>query len=86
MRVQVSTPEEFYGAINNDLSRRRGEIQGMESRGRHKVLTAKAPLSEMFGYATDVRSLSQGRASYSMEPHSYAPVPPAVAKAILAAY
>ena len=86
MRVQVSTPEEFFGAVSNDLSRRRGEIQETEVRGRHRVLTAKAPLSEMFGYATDVRSLSQGRASYSMEPDSYAPVPPEVAKGILATY
>ena len=83
MRVQVNTPEEYFGAVSGDLTRRRGEICESEHRGRFQVLTATVPLGEMFGYATELRSLSQGRATYSMEPDSYAPVPQAVAATIL---
>ncbi|HDZ22085.1 hypothetical protein LCGC14_0486620 [marine sediment metagenome] len=83
MRVQVNTPEEYFGAVSGDLTRRRGEIRESEHRGRFQVLTATVPLGEMFGYATELRSLSQGRATYSMEPDSYAPVPPAVGETIL---
>ena len=86
MRVQVSTPEDYLGAVTNDLARRRGEICQTELRGRFRVVTATAPLSEMFGYATELRSLTQGRASYTMEPDSYAAVPPQVARSILAAF
>ena len=86
MRVQVSTPEDYLGAVQSDLSRRRGEIRQTEIRGRFRVVTATAPLSEMFGYSTDLRSLTQGRASYTMEPDSYAAVPPQVARSILAAF
>jgi elongation factor G len=83
MRVQVNTPEQYFGAVSGDLTRRRGEIRESEHRGRFQVLTATVPLGEMFGYATELRSLSQGRATYSMEPDSYAPVPPAVGATIL---
>jgi len=83
MRLQVSTPEEYLGAVMGDLNARRAEIRENLLRGRFHVLTAEVPLAEMFGYATRLRSLSQGRASSTMEPHSYAPVPAQVAEEIL---
>jgi len=86
MRVQISTPEEFFGAVSNDISRRRGDIKEDEHRGERRVITALVPLAEMFGYATELRSLTQGRATSTMEPSSYAPVPPDVAKGIMAYY
>ena len=86
MRVQVSTPDDYFGAVSSDLSRRRGVIHHSEHRGRFRVLTGSAPLSEMFGYASDLRSQTQGRASYTMEPETYAPVPPDVAGKILQAF
>jgi elongation factor G len=86
MRVQVNTPEDYFGAVSNDLNRRRGVIRETGQRGRIRVLMASAPLSEMFGYATELRSLTQGRASYTMEPESYAPVPADVAGNILKKY
>ncbi len=83
MHLQVTTPEEYLGAIIGDLNARRADIRKMEQRGRYHVLTAEAPLAEMFGYATQLRSLSQGRATSTMEPHSYAPAPAHVAEEIL---
>ena len=83
MRVQVSTPEEYLGSVTGDLNSRRAQIKEMEQRGKYRVLTAQVPLAEMFGYSTQLRSLTQGRATSTMEPHSYAPVPPQVAEAIL---
>ncbi len=85
MRVIVTTPEEFLGNITGDLNRRRALINSTEQRGTTRVVTAFAPLAEMFGYATHVRGMSQGRASYSMEPHMYQPVPPSIAKSVLEA-
>ena len=86
MRVQVVTPEEYLGAVTGDLNARRAQITEMEHRGRYRVLTAEAPLAAMFGYTTSLRSLSQGRATSTMEPHSYAPVPPNVAASIMKYY
>ncbi len=86
MKVQVTTPDDFLGNVTGDLNRRRALIADTESRGNTKIITAEAPLSEMFGYATAVRGLSQGRASYSMEPLTYREVPGNVAKAILEQY
>jgi elongation factor G len=83
MRLQVSTPEEYLGSVTGDLGARRAEIKELEQRGRLRVLTALVPLSEMFGYSTQLRSLSQGRATSSMQPHSYAPAPSQVAQEIL---
>ena len=74
MMLEVSTPEEFLGGVLHDLNGRRAEIQEVDSRGLLRLVRAKAPLEEMFGYATAVRSLSTGRASYTMEPCAYAPV------------
>ena len=85
MKVEVVTPEESMGTIMGDLNARRGQIQEMGERGTVKTIRALVPLSEMFGYATTVRSLSQGRASYSMEFGHYAEVPGNVAKAIVEA-
>jgi len=84
MKVEVVTPEDYMGDVMGDLNRRRGLIQGMEDTPAGKVIRAEVPLGEMFGYATDVRSMSQGRASYSMEFVRYAEVPSSVAEAIVA--
>lgn len=84
MKVEVVTPEDYMGDVMGDLNRRRGLIQGMEDTPAGKVIRAEVPLGEMFGYATDVRSMSQGRASYSMEFVRYAEVPASVAEGIVA--
>jgi elongation factor G len=75
MRVEVVMPEQFMGDVIGDLNSRRGHIEGMESRGTTQVVRSFVPLAEMFGYATDLRSMTQGRASYSMELSHYAEVP-----------
>jgi elongation factor G len=75
MRVEVVMPEQFMGDVIGDLNRRRGHIEGMEARGTTQVVRSFVPLSEMFGYATDLRSMTEGRASYSMELSHYAEVP-----------
>lgn len=83
MAVEVETPEEYMGDVMGNLSSRRGQIQGMGDRGNAKVISAKVPLSEMFGYATDLRSTTQGRASYTMQFDSYEAVPKSVAEEII---
>lgn len=82
MAVEVITPEDFMGDVIGDLSSKRGQIKEMRDRGNTKVVDASVPLAEMFGYATQLRSMTQGRASYSMEFQSYEPVPQNVAEAI----
>jgi len=84
MRLQVVAPNEYFGDVSADLMARRAEIQKTSLRGTSRVITAMVPLAEMFGYATTVRSLTQGRATYSMEPSHYAVVPDQVAKEVLA--
>ena len=83
MKVEVTTPEEYQGDLIGDLTRRRGKIMGMDSRDRTVTVTAEVPLAEMFGYATAIRSLSKGRAAYSMEPFMFEPVPASIAAQIL---
>jgi elongation factor G len=83
MRVEVVTPEDYMGDVMGDLNRRRGLIQGMEDSVSGKVIRAEVPLGEMFGYATDVRSMSQGRASYSMEFSKYAEAPSNIVEALV---
>jgi elongation factor G len=83
MKVEVVTPEEYYGSINGDLMARRATILASGMRGRNHVVTAEAPLATMFGYATQLRSLSQGRASYAMEPLRYERMPAALAQQVL---
>jgi elongation factor G len=83
MEVEVNTPEEFMGDVIGDLSSRRGHIEGMEPRGGAQVIRAKVPLSEMFGYSTDLRSRTQGRAVYSMQFKAYEQVPKSVAAEII---
>ena len=83
MKVEVVTPEANMGDIMGDLSSRRAKIGEMGERGNAKYIKAQVPLSEMFGYATTVRSLSQGRASFTMEPSHYEEVPANVAKTII---
>jgi elongation factor G len=81
--VEVVTPEEFMGDVIGDLNRRRGQINGMEQRGNAQVITAHVPLAEMFGYATDVRSNTQGRATYTMQFERYEEVPPNIAEKVV---
>jgi len=84
MKVEVTTPEEWMGDVVGDLNRRRGMIEGMEEGvAGIKIVRAKVPLSEMFGYATDLRSATQGRASYSMEFFNYSEASANVAQAII---
>ena len=86
MAVEVETPEEYAGNVMGDLSSRRGMVQGMDDMpGGGKVIKAEVPLSEMFGYSTTLRSMSQGRATYTMEFKHYAEAPKNVAEAIIAA-
>jgi elongation factor G len=84
MRVEVTMPEEFMGDVIGDLNSRRGHIEGMDSRGSTQVVRSFVPLAEMFGYATDLRSMTQGRASYSMELSHYAEVPASIAAELVA--
>ncbi len=84
MKVEVVTPEDYMGDIVGDLNRRRGRVQGMNDRSGAKVIDAEVPLSEMFGYATHVRSMSQGRASYTMQFEHYEEVPNNITKEIIA--
>jgi len=84
MRVEVTMPEEFMGDVIGDINSRRGQIEGMDPRGSTQVVRAAVPLAEMFGYATDLRSMTQGRASYSMELSHYAEVPANLAAELVA--
>ena len=83
MKVEVVTPEEYMGDVMGDLNRRRGLVQGMEDSPSGKLITAEVPLAEMFGYATALRSMSQGRATYSMEFSKYAEIPSNVADVVI---
>ncbi len=84
MAVEVVTPEEYMGDVIGDLSSRRGKVEGMEQRGNNQAVKAQVPLGEMFRYATDLRSRTQGRASYTMQFDSYQEVPDSVSKEIIA--
>jgi elongation factor G len=83
MKIEVVTPEEYMGDVMGDLNRRRGIVSGMESSAGGKIISAEVPLAEMFGYATDLRSATQGRATYSMEFAQYAETPNNVAEAVI---
>ena len=83
MGVEVVTPDEYMGDVMGDLSSRRGRIEGMEARGNTQVVRSQVPLSEMFGYSTDLRSRTQGRATYTMQFHSYQQVPEVIAQEIV---
>ncbi len=83
MAVEASTPEDYQGDIMGDLNRRRGKIQGMDTRGTTAILRAEVPLSEMFGYSTAIRTLSSGRASYSMQPARFEQVPQQIVEQIV---
>ena len=84
MKVEVVTPEEYMGDIIGDLNKRRGQLEGMDSRGGAQVIRAKVPLSEMFGYVTTLRTISSGRATSTMEPSHYAEAPRNVAEEVIA--
>ena len=83
MSVEVVSPDQYMGDVNGDINRRRGVLQGMDESPAGKIIKAEVPLAEMFGYATDLRSMSQGRATYSMEFSKYAKVPANVANAVI---
>jgi elongation factor G len=83
MQVEVLTPDEFMGEVTGNLSARRGRVSGMEARGSAQAITAEVPLASMFGYSTDVRSMTQGRATYTMQFSRYAPVPTHVTESIV---
>ncbi|MFP4662100.1 MAG: elongation factor G [Halanaerobiales bacterium] len=83
MKVEVTTPEEYMGDVIGDLNGRRGQVQGMEPRANAQIVKAFVPLSEMFGYATDLRSKTQGRANYSMQFSHYEPAPKSIAEEIM---
>ena len=85
MKVEVVSPENYMGDVNGDLNRRRGILQGVDDSPMGKIIRAEVPLAEMFGYATDLRSMSQGRATYTMEFSRYAHAPPSVARDIIKA-
>ena len=78
MDVEVTTPDEFQGDIIGDLNRRRGKIANIENRGTASIVKAEVPLATMFGYSTDMRTLSSGRASFSMEPSHFEEVPQSI--------
>ena len=84
MKVEVTMPEEYMGDIIGDLNSRRGRIEGMEDIGGGKMVKAYVPLAEMFGYSTDLRSKTQGRGQYTMEPDSYIQVPKSISEKIMA--
>ncbi len=84
MQVEIVTPEEHMGDVIGDLSARRGKVEGMEQRGASQVIRAQVPLSDMFGYATDLRSRTQGRATFTMQFNSYQEVPESIAREIVA--
>jgi elongation factor G len=84
MKVEVVTPDQYMGDVTGDLNRRRGMLEGMDSRGNAQVIKAKVPLSEMFGYVTQLRSLSSGRATSTMEFSHYTPAPNNIAEEVIA--
>jgi len=84
MKVEVVTPDQYMGDVTGDLNRRRGMMEGMDSRNNAQVIKAKVPLSEMFGYVTQLRSLSSGRASSTMEFSHYSPAPANIAEEVIA--
>jgi elongation factor G len=84
MEVTVTVPDDFVGAVTGDLSSRRGRMDGMDQQGSSHVIRAQVPLADMFGYSTDLRSRTQGRATYTMQFHSYNQVPESIAKEIIA--
>ena len=84
MKVEVTVPEDFMGSVLGDLNSRRGRVEGMDARGNAQVIRAHVPLSNMFGYATDLRSMTSGRANYSMEFAYYEALPNSLAEEIMA--
>jgi elongation factor G len=86
MRVQVVTPKEYLGDVIGDLSARRGRVDGVEPKGELQIVNAKVPLAELFGYATALRSITQGRANYTMQFSHYQEVPPNIAKEIISKF
>ena len=83
MKVEVVVPEEYMGDIISDLNSRRGRVRSMDARGGTQIVNARVPLAEMFGYATDLRSRTQGRATYSMHFDRYEQVPQAVSEEVI---
>ena len=83
MEIEVTTPEDYMGDVIGDLNSRRGKVEGMTQRGNSQVIRAQVPMSEMFGYATDLRSMTQGRATFTMQFDRYEDVPQSIAADIV---
>jgi elongation factor G len=86
MKVEVVTPEEYLGSVIGDLNSRRGQVQGTDTRGNAQVISAMVPLANMFGYVNTLRSMSQGRANYTMQFDHYAQVPESLAAEVRAKF
>jgi elongation factor G len=86
MKIEVITPAQYLGVVSSDLSKRRGILQGTEDSTMGKIIHAQVPLAEMFGYATDLRSATQGRATYTMEFEKYDVVPAHIASTMISQY
>jgi elongation factor G len=86
MKVEVITPEDYFGSVIGDLNSRRGQVQGTDTRGNAQIVTAMVPLANMFGYINTLRSMSQGRAQYTMQFDHYEQVPQAIAEEIVKKY
>ncbi len=84
MKVEITVPEEYMGDVIGDVNSRRGRMEGMETRNGSQIIRGYIPLSEMFGYATDLRSKTQGRGTYAMEPSHYEEVPKSILDSIVA--
>ena len=84
MKVEVTTPDEYMGDVIGNLNSKRGQIDGIDERGTSRMIQSHVPLAEMFGYATELRSMTQGRATYSMEFSRYAEVPTNLANELIA--
>ena len=83
MRVEITTPEDYMGDVIGDVTSRRGRVQHMEARGNAQVISCRVPLAEMFGYSTDIRSATQGRATFTMQFSEFAEVPAKQAETII---
>ena len=83
IKIEIRTPENFLGEVNGDLNARRAEVTGVESRGEQRIIHGNAPVAQMFGYSSALRSATQGRATYTMEPLKYAPMPEQISQKVL---
>ena len=86
MSLEVVVPEEYFGSVSGDVTSRRGNIKGMDRQGNSQIIKSEVPLSGMFGYATDLRSMTQGRALFTLQFANYQPAPKSISEEVLAKY